>query len=65
MEEKIVPEYFDKKGLATYTGFSVSYISWLVFKRRIPHMKIGSAKKSKIMFKKEDVDKWLAEQRRL
>ena len=62
--EEITQKYFNKRQLSAYTGFSVSYISWLIYKRRIPHFKMDSSKKGKIFFKKEDIDKWLEEKRR-
>lgn len=55
MSDKINPSLMDIEQAAQYLNISVSYIYKLVAKKGIPHVRIAS----KILFKQQDLDKWV------
>lgn len=51
--------YLNLKELCEYASLTPATVYWLVFKRRIPFMKLTTAGKSRLRFDKIEIDKWL------
>ena len=53
------PEWYDVPGLASRLGLSEGFVRSMVYRREIPHAKIGKF----IRFDPDEIEQWLAERR--
>ena len=51
--------YLNVRELRDYMTLKPPQVYWLVFKRKIPFKKLGKARRSRLLFDKEEIDKWL------
>jgi len=51
--------YYNLKEICEYLGLKPKQVYWLRHKRKIPYIKLGKARRHRLLFDKTEIDKWM------